>query len=423
MPLKNHPLRARVVSEMHMRRMPPLGAGVQMIQVVRLVEPTDREAEFAHVTAMPGVDAGALSLDDRHVSGHAPGGAEFLWERHSEASTMTAILPHRQANPFAGEVGDEDALAWLAGAPGQVVRAVRVGVVGDEEEAARIAGTLEFSEPDLVSCTIGAARIWSDYRIHDDGFGRLLVAAGDVTPADLGRLVQRLQELGNYRNLALLGLPVVQAEAPALAALEAELVDISRRLATGAADKALLDELCALSARVAAVIDATAFRMSATAAYAQIVQDRLDGLECGCIPGFQKLDDFIDRRLFPATRTCASFVARLESLAVRIERATSLLRTRVEMAVQAQNVELLRSMERTGARQLRLQHLVEGLSVVAVSYYALSLIAYVIRALAPAMGVEIDLVEALALPVVLAVVWIYLRRRVKRIHGEDDEHA
>ncbi|MFB2351042.1 DUF3422 family protein, partial [Priestia megaterium] len=105
---------------------------------------------------------------------------------------------------------------------------------------------------------------------------------------------------------------------------------------------------------------------------------RLDGLECTCIAGFQKLDDFTDRRLFPATRTCASFVARLESLAVRIERATSLLQTRVELEVQSQNVGLLRSMERNGARQLRLQHLVEGLSAVAVSYYTLGLAAYVI---------------------------------------------
>jgi len=407
---------------MHMRRMPALSASTQMIQVVRLVEPHDRDAELVHVTAMPHVEADARHLADRHVSGRSPDGAEYLWERHSEASTMTVILPDRSLDPFSTEPHDAEALAWLADAPGEVVRAVRIGIVGSESEALEIAETMDFSEADLVSCRVGGARIWSDFRIHADGFGRLLVAAEDVQPADLGRLVQRLQELGNYRNLALLGLPIAQAEVPAVAHLEAELVEISKRLATGSADKALLDELCALSAQVAAIIDATAFRMSATAAYAQIVQDRLTGLECTWVAGFQKLDDFIERRLLPATRTCASLMGRLESLAVRIERATSLLRTRVEMVVQSQNVELLRSMERNGTRQLRLQHLVEGLSVVAVSYYALGLVAHIVKSVAPVLNIKAEHVEALAVLPVFALVWLYLRHQVKRIDRQDRGH-
>jgi len=405
-----------------MRRMPALSASTQMIQVVRLVEAGDRDAELTHVTAMPGVDAGARRVGDRHMNGRTPDGCEFLWERHSEASTMTVILPHRGPDPFSTEPSDAEAVAWLTAAPGEVVRAVRIGIVGAEEEAVRIADGIAFSDAELVSCRIGGARIWSDFHVHGDGFGRLLVAAADVRPSDLGRLVQRIQELGNYRNLALLGLPVAQSEGPAVSRLEGELVEISQRLATGSADKPLLDELCSLSARAAAIIDATAFRMSATAAYAQIVQDRLDGLECTCIAGFQKLDDFTDRRLFPATRTCASFVARLESLAVRIERATSLLQTRVELEVQSQNVGLLRSMERNGARQLRLQHLVEGLSAVAVSYYALGLAAYVIRAAAPRLHIEVAFAEAVALGPIFGLVWLYLRHRLNRTKGEEDEH-
>jgi uncharacterized membrane-anchored protein len=406
-----------------MRPMPALGARTLMIQIVRLVDPRDRDAETAYVLAMPPLEPGALAVEDRHVSARSRKGAEYLWERHSEASTMTVILPNRSADPFLSEPDEAEALAWLADAPGEVIRAIRVGVAAFEDDAVKLAETMAFSEADLVSCRIGAARIWSDFRVHPDGFGRLLVAAADVPPADLGRLVQRLQELGNYRNLALLGLPMAQGEGPALARLEVELVTISQHLASGEADKALLDELCALSAQVAAIANRTAFRMSATAAYAQIVQDRLAGLECSSVAGFQKLDDFIDRRLFPATRTCASFNARLESLAVRIERATSLLRTRVEMGVQAQNVELLRSMQRNGARQLRLQHLVEGLSVVAVSYYGLGLVSYVIKAVTHATGYELEYAQALAVLPVIALVWLYLRHQVRRIEREDDRHG
>ncbi|MDE2486270.1 MAG: DUF3422 domain-containing protein [Alphaproteobacteria bacterium] len=419
MPLRSHPLRSRIVSEMHLRRMPPLHANSQMAQVVRLVDPETRAAEAAFVAAIPWLAPGAAPAEDRHVSGRSPAGAEFLWERHSEASTMTLILPDRGPDPFAAQPGDEEVLRWLVEAPGEVVRAIRIGVVADEARAETVATETDFSEADLVSCRIGRARIWSDFRVHADGFGRLLVSGGGMHPADLGRLVQRLQELGNYRNLALLGLPIAQAEVANLAGLEAELGRISQQLAAGEAGQRLLDELCAVSARTAAVADRTAFRMSATAAYAQIVHDRLAGLDCAAIDGFQALHDFVERRLLPATRTCASFTARMESLALRIERATALLRTGVEIAMQAQNAEVLRSMERTGARQLRLQRLVEGLSVVAVSYYALGVVGYAMKGLAHGLRFEPDLAQALAVAPVLALVWLYLRRRVHRIEADE----
>src|SRR3546814_4084357 len=52
---------------------------------------------------------------------------------------------------------------------------------------------------------------------------------------------------------------------------------------------------------------------------------------------------------------------------------SALLRTRVDTALARRNRDLLASMDRRTALQLRLQHTVEGLSVVAISYYALGL--------------------------------------------------
>lgn len=417
MSLRDHPDRARVVSEMHMRRMPALSPGTQMIQIVRLVDAADRRAEKAYVIAPPELEQSTLKADERHAHARGLNGAEILWERHSEASTLTVILTGRSQDPFQTEPGDEVVSTWLADAPGNVVRAVRVAVVPNEEIAASIVATLSFSEPDLVSCRIGSVRLWTDFRVREDGFGRLLISAGDMSPNDLGRLVQRVQELGNYRNLALLGLPVVQTEGIALSKLESDLSAISRKLADAPDDKALLDDLCSVAARVSAVADRTAFRLSATSAYSQIVQDRLDALPCVSIAGFQKLDEFVDRRLLPATRTCASFTARLESLSARIERTSSLLRTKVELTVQEQNVEILRSMQRTGERQLSLQHLVEGLSVAAVGYYALGLASYIIKGAAHILNFSAENVQALAVVPVLILVWLFLRHNMRRAEG------
>jgi uncharacterized membrane-anchored protein len=419
-PLNNHPLRNRVVSEMHMRRMPALKAPCQMVQVIRIIDAEDHGRERAHAAAMPGVTRPEAQLHARHISGVAPGAIEYVWERHSEATTSTVILPRKAAlEVFAELQGDQAAMKWLTAAPGGVLRAVRVGIVETLAEADALAADVGFSEADLVCCDIGKVRIWSDFLLHGDGFGRLLVAANGTQPTDLGRLVQKVQELGNYRNMALLGLPMAQEKAAEVARAEAALVDIAERMAKGEGDRALLDELSALASSVTSITAATAYRMSATAAYTAIATDRLTQLPCTAIEGTITLEEFTERRLLPAARTCASFVSRLESLSGRIERATSLLRTRVEMSVEEQNVALLKSMNATSERQVRLQKLVEGLSVMAVSYYAVGLLLYLLKGIAPPLGGKPELLAGIAVVPVFLLVWLYMRNKVRNIDRVD----
>lgn len=411
--ITSHPLRERIISEMHLRRLPPLVAPVTLLQAVFLVPPDDREADREAMLAMPGVPASAQQNHLRHAEGVATNGCHFLWERHSEACTATVVIPD-SGDDEEMQTRERAAMEWLEGSRGLALRAVRIQIVKDEREAVAALASMEFAENELVSCRIGETRIWSDFRIHAQGMGRLLVAAGGTQPSDLGRLIQRFQELGNYRNLALLGLPVAQQQAPELSELETCLASIASRLTQSGSDQALLDELCELAARVAAINASTSFRMSATEAYARIVDERLASLQCAPIPGFQSIDHFTERRLLPAVRTCASFVARLERLAVRIERATSLLRTRVDMTVQTQNTSLLASMDRNAERQLRLQHLVEGLSVIAISYYAFNLLDHLLGGFAPKIGLDEEQLSALLVIPVFCLVWLYLRRRAHR---------
>ena len=53
----------------------------------------------------------------------------------------------------------------------------------------------------------GKARLWSDFDLHEDGFGRLIVADRGLLRSEPSNLLQRLLEQGHYRNMALLGLP------------------------------------------------------------------------------------------------------------------------------------------------------------------------------------------------------------------------
>jgi uncharacterized membrane-anchored protein len=130
--------------------------------------------------------------------------------------------------------------------------------------------------------------------------------------------------------------------------------------------------------------------------------DRLHQLHESHMGGVQSLQEFLERRLSPGIKTCQSVRDRLEDLSRRIHRTTSLLRTRVEVSIEAQNQKLLTSMNRRSLLQLRLQQTVEGLSVVAIGYYALSLMGYGFDAMI-ALGVPVqkDIATGIAMPIVL----------------------
>ena len=134
-----------------------------------------------------------------------------------------------------------------------------------------------------------------------------------------------------------------------------------------------LDRLLKIAAEIEHLASTGAFRFGAAGAYEAIVNQRIQVLREERIGGRQLFGEFMMRRFDPAMRTCRSAKERLDELSGRAERAANLLRTRVDVANQAQNVEVLRAMDRRAAMQLRLQETVEGLSVVAISYYAVNL--------------------------------------------------
>ena len=118
----------------------------------------------------------------------------------------------------------------------------------------------------------------------------------------------------------------------------------------------------------------------------------------------------MQRRYDPAMRTCKAAEGRMAELSGRAARIADLLRTRVDVAISVQNRSLLESMDRRAGLQLRLQKTVEGLSVVAISYYAVGLVGYVAYPFAESWGLSKELVLAAATPVVVLAVAVFVRR-------------
>tara|TARA_B100000749_G_scaffold113342_1_gene86610 strand:+ start:55 stop:1380 length:1326 start_codon:yes stop_codon:yes gene_type:complete len=422
MAFTEHPLRRELVHEMHLRRFAPVNAPSRLMQMVFLIEEDRREAEQGLLSSPP-----LTPLSSKHEARHAmfefPGGVTMLWERQTEATTITLISSDRD-----GE-GISPLIEWLGEWPGAVLRATKLFVAPSLADAEALLPEMGFEDADLVSCNVcGGVRVWSDFRIREDGYGRLLVCAPDRQPDDLGRIVQRLQELGNYRNLALVGLPPVQRLMPELNALEARLAKHAQALADDDAardDEDLLRDLSKVSAELARLRAENSYRTSASQAYAQIAADRLDALAVQPIDGFQSLTDFTERRLVPATRTIETFTNRLRRLSERSGDAIALLNTRIDTRIKAQNLELLRSMESSFNLQLRLQNLVEALSVIAASYYAVALIAYMAKGV-DAFGQEdhvVEIVVALAAPLVILTIFLLVSRIRHRFIQETESAA
>ena len=151
-------------------------------------------------------------------------------------------------------------------------------------------------------------------------------------------------------------------------------------------------------------------------AYYQLTLDRLRSLQETESEGLLSLQDFTERRLTPAFRTCSAVLNRQSELSNRLGRATELLRTRKNLKLEQQNQQLLRSMEQKARLQLKMQQMVEGLSFVAISYYALQLADKGLQALQYWLpGLSLQFWQSLSLPVVLVAVALLLFQASRRL--------
>jgi uncharacterized membrane-anchored protein len=227
--------------------------------------------------------------------------------------------------------------------------------------------------------------------------------------------VQRLLEIETYRLLALLGLPEAQKLLPRVQSIETRVSEVASQMTLSSGlevDHKLLDVLTSLLADLEAQSASWMFRIGATRAYETLVQQRLVAIGEEAHDGWPTIGAFLSRRMAPAMRTVEMLETRQSELARKLVRAANLLRTRVDVEIEQQNRDLLRSMNERTRMQLRLQQTVEGLSVAAITYYTVGLAAYVIKGLKDGGFISIDasLATAVVVPIVLLGVALVLRR-------------
>ena len=254
-------------------------------------------------------------------------------------------------------------------------------------------------------------------RVQHDRYMRILIRNVSMQDRHAGRVVQRVLEIETYRIMALLGLPLAREASPRIRYVDENLAEIALQMSrpdSGKSDAQLLEELSVLAAEIEAISARNSYRFGATKAYYAIVKQRLHELREERLEGLQTLSETIERRMAPAMNTCEHTSSRQHALSQRVSRVASLLRARVDVELEKQNQDLLSAMNKRAELQLRLQETVEGLSVVAISYYLIGLLSYGLKGI-KAFGIPInpDLVIGLAVPIVAFVLWTALRKAKK----------
>ena len=356
-------------------------------------------------------------------------GYKVIWERHTEFTRYTIVqaLPsHAGWGSQLPELSSHVATGndWLSRIPGKTITAIHLAMLneGMDDDDAFFKAKQWLGEGTVIGSKMGRtadnhshSHLMTNLRIGSDGFERMLVLASPQTSENRsGRIAQRLLELETYRIMSLLSLPVAKKLGAKLAQTEIQLVEITKRLEKKIdSDEVLLNDLAGLSAEVESITAENSYRFSAAVAYDGIVRERISEMREQPLSGIQTVGEFMQRRLAPAMATVNATSERLASLAQRLSRASALLRTRVDIATEAHNQELLEKLTKGQALQLRLQSTVEGLSIAAISYYVVSLILYLGKAMEGA-GVNInpEMLAGFSTPVVLFVSW----KLIQRIH-------
>ncbi|MFN3937097.1 MAG: DUF3422 family protein [Gemmobacter sp.] len=414
----DHPQRYPLVNELHARPFPRIEAPARAV-FVAIKEPVDaanrnRDRDRAHL----------LALLDRHGVAHPQPGAthysgqlgrnHLKWESHTEFVTYSAFCPGLDERPFDPATASIFSDDWLAQAPGKRLCSVLVRIDDLPDREADLSVRLEdwFVPESTAAATVldGAAVVAGDFRIDPAGHMRFAVfARPGIGSRRVGRVVQRLCEIETYRAMSMLGLNRAREVAARLNGLDPQLTELVKRM-DGDRPEETLHELLRISAELEALAVAFSFRAGATKAYEAIVQQRIEALRETRFAGRQTFGEFMTRRYDPAMRTVKSVENRLKAMVERSARAAELLRTRVDVDRSAQNQLLLESMDRRADLQLRLQRTVEGLSVVAISYYAVGLAANMVAPLAEPAGLGKGTVLAVLTPLVVLLVWVLVRR-------------
>lgn len=412
--INQHPHRAAVMDEVHARPVDIIDQPCRLRRLV-FVMPARPCAmmeifhRFAALCEAHGLDV-PLATSRQH--GFTTALHHVTWEFHTEFVTVTwrGALSDAQNWP--------DDLLLEALEDGLLIGAMRLDVINEASIPDHLVPGFNLASLCLADVDTGKGQVATDFVPDADTFTRFELATGNLSPLRRSIIVRRLLEVETYRTMALLGLPLARAASPELRGIENELTALMAQLpdAVTLPDiQAALSRLHDLSVRSGQLSERLDYRFAASHAYGDILRTRLAGLrETGTTRG-STLTHYIGNRVDPGLATCSAIEKRLQTLSAKIERAIALLDVRIGVDLQVQNGAVLDRIAQTARSQFLLQRTVEGLSTIAISYYMLGILSYMLAGPLHELHWDKTMALSIAAPIVVLVVWL-MARAVRKAH-------
>jgi len=393
-----HKDRDTVVAEPHARPPMPAGPGDTILHLGLACTTEARLRLFDILEIDPELK------NDRHWMKQCDG-YRLKLEQHTEFMSVTLL-----ASGAGGDASTSGLLAKIADVDAlDAITLTRIEMAALPVDKAR-----KFPASALAGVMRGGMVVHSTLVPDETGFIAYSVHSEPGSPEEAGRRVQRLIEMETYRTLCLLGLPLARRTGESLAGDERRLIEIVETMGSNSIedDAHLFEGLSDLLQKSNALRASTRFRFSASVAYYNLVQQRLTSLEEVKLEDRQTISGFVRSRLDPSMATIDSIAARQKTLIDDLSRALSLLRTRIDLALNRGNQTVLKSLDARNRKQVLIAQTVEGLSAVAISYYAVGLLSYVFEAAAPYLSPTLPhtTLVAISVPVVVTAVWLALHR-------------
>ncbi len=139
---------------------------------------------------------------------------------------------------------------------------------------------------------------------------------------------------------------------------------------------------------VSRMAESMRYKLSAAVPYDRIIRSNVALLQEQTIAGCRPVSEYVDGKTIGVADGYQQLLKRIGALVNDFQGSIAVIRTKVELhlqhqnlAMENQNLKLLRSVDKTTRSQAILQRTVEGLSVIVISYYLSGLGSYVFKAL------------------------------------------
>src|SRR5215210_4524522 len=159
------------------------------------------------------------------------------------------------------------------------------------------------------------------------------------------------------------------------------------------------------------------FELSASLPYDKIVHATLTSLAERPIDSYRPVSDYVLSGITGVAEGYQQLLKRIDTLRGGFEGIISIIRTRVDLILQAQNLSLLQSVDKTTKSQAILQHKVEGLSVIVIAYYVAGLGGYIFKGLQEVGWLKnANLVSAIFVPIAIGLAFVITTVSKKYLH-------